>query len=139
MTSEVRAQTGIDEILREEGIDGVHELRSLLRGEIRAARSRPSQPREDPYLDAIEFDQAREYPTEGADSYGAMPDDLIDDDDAGESVAENSEADAKAGDAERSSEKAQPGQDASRKVADASELLTANSLPGVEASTPKTS
>ncbi len=79
LTTEVRAQTGIDEILREEGIDGVHELRSLLRGEIAAARQHQRRrPAEDPYQDAIDFDAGREYPTEGPDSYHAIPDDLID-------------------------------------------------------------
>jgi len=79
LTTEVRAQTGIDEILREEGIDGVHELRSLLRGEIAAAKSRRQSPAEDPYLETLEFDAQREYPIEGPDAYHAVPDDLLDD------------------------------------------------------------
>jgi sec-independent protein translocase protein TatB len=75
LTSDMRAQTGIDAILREEGIDGVNELRSLLRGEIQAARSRdryeyygdePSPP-----------DPLSEYPIEGADVAGAIADDLL--------------------------------------------------------------
>lgn len=80
MTTEVRAQTGIDEILREEGIDGVHELRSLLRGEIAAAKGRRTTPADDPYLETLEFDASREYPVEGPDAYRAVPDDLIDPD-----------------------------------------------------------
>jgi len=79
LTTEVRAQTGIDEILREEGIDGVHELRSLLRGEIAAAKSRRQSPADDPYLETLEFDALREYPIEGPDAYHAVPDDLLDD------------------------------------------------------------
>ena len=50
MTTEMRAQTGIDEILRQEGIDGVHELRSLLRGEIHAARDRQQHDYMEPEL-----------------------------------------------------------------------------------------
>lgn len=81
MTTEVRAQTGIDEILREEGIDGIHELRSLLRGEIAAAKGRRAAgPTDDPYLETLEFDGNREHPVEGPDSYHAVPDDLFDDD-----------------------------------------------------------
>src|SRR5690606_3323719 len=80
LTTEVRAQTGIDEILREEGIDGVHELRSLLRGEIRAARQQQrTGAAEDPYQAASTFDTGREYPVEGPDCYGAIPDDLVED------------------------------------------------------------
>lgn len=74
MVTEMRAQTGIDEILREEGIDGVAELRSLLRGEIAAAKNRAYQ---DPYADAAQPDLIQEYPAEGADSYGALPDDWV--------------------------------------------------------------
>lgn len=76
LTTEVRVQTGIDEVLREEGIDGVHELRALLRGEIMSSRARA----QDPYEDAIEVDEAQEYPAEGPDARGALPDDLIDED-----------------------------------------------------------
>lgn len=74
LMTEMRAQTGIDDILREEGIDGVAELRSLLRGEIAAARSRAVQ---DPAADAAPPDPNQEYPSEGADARGALPDDLI--------------------------------------------------------------
>lgn len=72
---EMRAQTGIDEILREEGIDGVAELRSLLRGEIAAARGRGAfRPQDE---EPLPPDPAQEYPPEGPDSLGALPDDLI--------------------------------------------------------------
>lgn len=73
-TTEMRAQTGIDDILREEGIDGVAELRSLLRGEIAAARNRAHQ---DPYGDAAQPDPNQEYPPEGPDCQDALPDDLV--------------------------------------------------------------
>jgi len=76
MTTEVRAQTGIDEILRAEGIHGgLNELRQLTRGGAGAAAS--AAPRyEDPYAN-LEIDATREYPPEGVDAYGAMPDDLL--------------------------------------------------------------
>jgi sec-independent protein translocase protein TatB len=86
MTTQVRAQTGIDEILRQEGIDGgIAELRNLIRGDLaqltRARHDYPPTPAaraEDPYEEAFELDRYREYPLEGADSHGALPDDLVD-------------------------------------------------------------
>ena len=82
LTTEVRAQTGIDDILRQEGIDGgLHELRSILRGDLSGVGrggTRRSPVRDDPYPDAIELDRTREYPPEGADAAGALADDLVD-------------------------------------------------------------
>jgi len=79
LTTEVRAQTGIDEILRAEGIDGgLNELRSILRGDFSAPPRAHARPVDDPYRD-VEADVWREYPIEGPDSYGALPDDLVDD------------------------------------------------------------
>jgi len=77
MTIEMRAKTGIDEILREEGIDGVAELRSLLRGEIAAARQSLQRPLIDPYQDDTPVDLATEYPREGVDTMAAIPEDLV--------------------------------------------------------------
>ena len=91
MTNDVRSQTGIDELLRSEGLHGgLNELRGLLRGNHAAPIEAP-QPApapayvpppevaiDDPYAN-IEIDASREYPQEGADSYGALPDDLLDD------------------------------------------------------------
>jgi sec-independent protein translocase protein TatB len=80
LTTEVRAQTGIDDILRQEGIDGVHELRSILRGDLSAVgRTRRGFVPDDPYPDAVALDRSREYPLEGPDAAGALPDDLVDD------------------------------------------------------------
>jgi sec-independent protein translocase protein TatB len=82
LTTEVRAPTGIDDILRQEGIDGVHELRSILRGDLSAVgRSLPRRQfaADDPYADAIALDRTREYPPEGPDAAGTVPDDLVDD------------------------------------------------------------
>jgi sec-independent protein translocase protein TatB len=85
MTTEVRAQTGIDEILRAEGLSGgLSELRGLVRGGPLAAVAATAppvyRPPQDPFRD-MEIDVTREYPTEGADARGALPDDLGGDDD----------------------------------------------------------
>lgn len=75
MTTDVRAQTGIDDILRAEGLSGgLNELRSLMRGAPAPAPA-PYRPHEDLTRD---IDIAREYPPEGADAKGAIPDDLVD-------------------------------------------------------------
>ena len=84
LTNDVRSQTGIDDLLRSEGINGgLNELRGLLRGNHggnfeppRFEAPRPAP--EDPYAN-VDIDTSREYPLEGADAYGALPDDLIDD------------------------------------------------------------
>ncbi len=82
LTTQVRAQTGIDEILRQEGFEGgLGELRNMLRGDIQVGRGARRRHYEDPYEEAYELDQSREYPPEGADVSGAVPDDLVDDDD----------------------------------------------------------
>lgn len=89
MTMDVRQQTGIDEMLRAEGIQ-ISELRSLMRGyhggfpgpaPAPAAATSPapvvsSTRYEDPYQN-LEPDPTREYPLEGCDAYGALPDDLL--------------------------------------------------------------
>ncbi|MBK7582284.1 MAG: twin-arginine translocase TatA/TatE family subunit [Myxococcales bacterium] len=84
MTTQVRAQTGIDDILRQEGIDGgIAELRGLIRGDLALlSRARTGSgdaaPVDDPYESAVELDRYREYPPEGPDACGALPDDLWD-------------------------------------------------------------
>jgi sec-independent protein translocase protein TatB len=80
LTTEVRAQTGIDDILRNEGIEGgLSELRGMLRGDLSAV-GRGYSPADDPYA-SVETDPTREYPPEGPDAYGALPDDLVDEED----------------------------------------------------------
>jgi sec-independent protein translocase protein TatB len=75
MTTEVRAQTGIDDILRAEGIHGgLNELRGLVRG---GFNETPRAKAADPY-NSLDTDPTREYPLEGADAAGALPDDLFD-------------------------------------------------------------
>lgn len=98
MTQDVRQQTGIDEMLRAEGIQ-LSELRSLMRGYhggfggMAAAAATATAPspasapapaadpvtsshHQDPYAD-VEPDPTREYPLEGADACGALADDLL--------------------------------------------------------------
>lgn len=81
MTTEVRQQTGIDEMLRAEGLHGgLNELRSLMRGAgsipMPMPRPVPFAPPEDPYAN-LNIDVSREYPPEGPDAKGALPDDLV--------------------------------------------------------------
>jgi sec-independent protein translocase protein TatB len=79
MTTEVRQQTGIDDMLRAEGLHGgLTELRSLMRGGggIAPAPVAQYRPPEDPYKH-IDIDSSREYPPEGPDALGALPDDLV--------------------------------------------------------------
>lgn len=87
MTTEVREQTGIDDLLRQEGFSGgLSELRSLLRGDPRALvhpdEAARANVENDPYSIAPAFDKSREQPVEGPDAQGAIPDDLVDAEDA---------------------------------------------------------
>lgn len=90
MTTEVRRQTGIDEILREEGISGgINELRSMMRGEISNFQRYAAEtsavihqpPRDnsvvDAYGESTAYDRLREQPIEGVDAYAAIPEDLL--------------------------------------------------------------
>ncbi|MGO9832682.1 MAG: hypothetical protein ACLP1X_00560 [Polyangiaceae bacterium] len=86
---DMREKSGIDEVLRAEGIDrDIAEIRKLARGEINgvvtAVRSTTDPLRRDfaaPTSSAAPeppppplFEGQREYPAEGADAYGALPD-----------------------------------------------------------------
>jgi sec-independent protein translocase protein TatB len=77
LTTEVRYQSGIDEVLRAEGFDGgLNELRSIMRGGAGSmALPSPAPPR--PLPDLFVADRSREYPPEGPDAYGALPEDLV--------------------------------------------------------------
>ncbi len=103
MAYEMREKSGIDEVLRNEGLDKeIAELRQLARGEIggmnaalrsttdavrsagasaaAAATGVPSAyaPTQVPGApEPVAIDREREYPREGADSYGALPDTAI--------------------------------------------------------------
>jgi sec-independent protein translocase protein TatB len=88
---DMREKSGIDEVLRAEGIDrDIAEIRRLARGEIggvvAAVRSATDPLRPDGAPGATRpaaltepagpqlFEVQREYPPEGADAYGALPD-----------------------------------------------------------------
>lgn len=88
--ADLRAQSGIDDVLRAEGLsDDLAEIRKLARGELdsvqRAARldqaaagaavAAASSP--PTYNDDFYVARDREYPRDGADAYGALPDNAI--------------------------------------------------------------
>ncbi len=87
--ADLRAQSGIDDALRSEGLaDDIAEIRKLARGELdavqRMARVDDEAPRavaQDPYPGSRGDDfyvvRDREYPRDGADAYGALPDNAI--------------------------------------------------------------
>jgi sec-independent protein translocase protein TatB len=76
LTTEVRYQSGIDEVLRAEGFDGgLNELRSIMRGG--TAMASHSATIRQPTPESFVSDRSREYPAEGPDAYGALPEDLV--------------------------------------------------------------
>jgi sec-independent protein translocase protein TatB len=106
MAADLRAQSGIDEALRTEGLDvGIHEIRKLARGELDgvvAAARIDQQAKTDltapatvqaaatargataaavdygpPVFSEMFVERDRENPREGPDSYGALPDTAI--------------------------------------------------------------
>ncbi len=88
LASDLRAQSGIDEALRSEGLaDDIAEIRKLARGELDAVQraaavdlsgSARGTPREtSSYSDDFFVVRDREYPRDGADAYGALPDNAI--------------------------------------------------------------
>jgi Tat protein translocase TatB subunit len=89
MASDLRAQSGIDEALRTEGLaDDIAEIRKLARGELDAvqrsvditgttARPADTTSGSSGYRDDFFVVRDREYPRDGADAYGALPDNAI--------------------------------------------------------------
>ena len=85
MASDLRAQSGIDDVLRGEGLsEDLAEIRKLARGEIdmvRRAATVEHVPRsagpDHPYDYEMAIEREREQPRDGPDSYGALPDDAI--------------------------------------------------------------
>ena len=79
LTTEVRYQSGIDEVLRAEGFDGgLNELRSIMRGGPAALPAPSYAPRPQPTPPQhFAADKSREYPVEGPDAYGALAEDLL--------------------------------------------------------------
>ncbi len=87
MASDLRAQSGIDEALRTEGLaDDIAEIRKLARGELDAVQrsvvdisgttAKPAEASSG-YRDDFFVVRDREYPRDGADAYGALPDNAI--------------------------------------------------------------
>lgn len=86
--ADLRAQSGIDDALRSEGLaDDLAEIRKLARGELDAVRA-ATVALDDPAPRAAPQEQYgrgddfyvvryREYPRDGADAYGALPDNAI--------------------------------------------------------------
>jgi sec-independent protein translocase protein TatB len=89
MASELRAQSGIDEALRTEGLaDDIAEIRKLARGELDAVQraavditgmsaATATSTASSSYNDDFYVVRDREYPRDGADAYGALPDNAI--------------------------------------------------------------
>jgi sec-independent protein translocase protein TatB len=87
---DMRAQSGIDDILRAEGLEReIRELRALMRGNVLQAIAsdlnseidRSGRPRPEPEPAAVPLHSsidsgAREYPLAGCDAYGAVAEDL---------------------------------------------------------------
>ena len=82
ITTEVRANSGIDEILRTEGLHGgLSELRGIIRSEHRTAVAldqvgTAAASDLSPYNYSFDYDITRERPIEGPDSYDAISEDL---------------------------------------------------------------
>jgi sec-independent protein translocase protein TatB len=77
LTTEVRNQSGIDDVLRAEGFDGgLNELRTIMRGGAAAPLYHPPT-RAPAAPEHFVPDKSREYPVEGADCGGALPEDLV--------------------------------------------------------------
>jgi sec-independent protein translocase protein TatB len=81
MATDVRAQSGIDDVLRSEGLTkDIAEIRRLASGDFIASTTAgissavTSEPGHAPEITIV---REREYPREGADSYGAIPDTAI--------------------------------------------------------------
>lgn len=79
LTSEVRQQSGIDDVLREEGFaGGLNELRSVMRGGTGWRGTQNNLPASQDHNPArFVADLSREYPVEGPDAYDVLPEDLL--------------------------------------------------------------
>jgi sec-independent protein translocase protein TatB len=78
LTTEVRYQSGIDEVLRAEGFEGgLNELRTIMRGGAATVATHSPVVTRPPVAEQFVADKSREYPPEGPDAYGALPEDLL--------------------------------------------------------------
>jgi sec-independent protein translocase protein TatB len=75
MANDVRTESGIDEMLRSEGLHKeIAEIRRLAQGDFNSPISRPDKPALDLAKPGLVVVRDREYPREGADSHSAIPD-----------------------------------------------------------------
>jgi sec-independent protein translocase protein TatB len=89
MSSDLRNQSGIDDLIRQEGLEReIQELRSLSRMNVvdtlitpaltaPAASPRPYAPPKPPDFERTEPLREREYPLVGCDAQGALADDIV--------------------------------------------------------------
>ena len=79
MASDMRAESGIDEVLRAGGLhEDIAEIRKLAQADFLSPMARPYAP--GGYGESsgeLLVNREREYPREGADAYGALPDTAI--------------------------------------------------------------
>jgi sec-independent protein translocase protein TatB len=79
MAADLRQQSGIDDVLRTEGLaESVQEIRKLARGELgdieRSIKYDGSEAKLEARAVEVRAMRDREYPRDGADAYGALPD-----------------------------------------------------------------
>jgi sec-independent protein translocase protein TatB len=75
MASDVRTQSGIDEVLRADGLhEDIAEIRRLAQADFLAPVARPTTRAVSPSEAEPAAAREKEYPRDGADSYGAVPD-----------------------------------------------------------------
>jgi len=79
MAADLRAQSGIDDVLRGEGLsESVQEIRKLARGEIsdieRSVKYDGAEAKLENKAVEVRALRDREYPRDGADAFGALPD-----------------------------------------------------------------
>ncbi len=74
LASDVRAESGIDEMLRTEGLHkDLAEIRRLARGDFVSPVTRSERPATELAPSELVVSRDREYPSVGADSHGAVP------------------------------------------------------------------
>ena len=138
MSVDLRQQSGIDDIINEEGLrEDLEAIRSLSRGRVvdglvQSAMSPPRRPAHRPRLAVKSIDQLTvppgeppdpksEYPLVGADAYGALPDDASDE----EIEAARAEARKKAQEAELADQQADEQKAEAQKAEDAAAAMGA--------------
>ncbi len=78
MASDVRTQSGIDEVLREGSLhEDINEIRKLAQADFLAPVARPATALPSASPNDLGIVREREYPREGSDSYGAIPDSAL--------------------------------------------------------------